>query len=132
MLKELIVESTSKRSGRRVVSIDPPTTEVSFEDSGHLLGVPTTGTGTYTATILPDGSMFGHGQGVYMTQDGEGITWSGTGVGRFGPGGSISYRGMLFFRTASQKLARINNACGAFEYEVDAAGAGVSKVWEWK
>jgi hypothetical protein len=38
----------------------------------------------------------------------------------------------LFFWTASQKLARINNACGAFEYEVDGTGAGVSKVWEWK
>ena len=63
---------------------------------------------------------------------GEGITWTGTGVGKFGPGGSVSYRGMLFFRTTSQKLARLNNACGAFEYEVDAAGNTVSKVWEWK
>jgi len=132
MLKELIVEATSKRSARRVLSIDPPSTEVSFEESGHILGVPATGVGTYTATIRPDGSIFGHGQGLETTQDGDAITWSGTGVGHFGPGGSISYRGMLFFRTASQKLARINNACGAFEYEVDGTGAGVSKVWEWK
>jgi hypothetical protein len=132
MLKELIVEATSKRTVRRVLTIDPPTTEVSFEDSGHLLGIPTTGVGTYTSTVRPDGSIFGHGQGLHMTQDCDAITWSGTGVGHFGPGGSISYRGMLFFRTASQKLARINNACGAFEYEVDGTGAGVSKVWEWK
>jgi hypothetical protein len=132
MLKELIVEATSKRTVRRVLTIDPPTTEVSFEDSGHLLGIPTTGVGTYTSTVRPDGSIFGHGQGLHMTQDGDAITWSGTGVGHFGPGGSISYRGMLFFRTASQKLARINNACGAFEYEVDGTGAGISKVWEWK
>jgi len=26
---------------------------------------------------------------------------------------------MLFFRTTSKKLARLNNSCGAFEYEVD-------------
>jgi hypothetical protein len=39
---------------------------------------------------------------------------------------------MLFFRTASQKLARLNGACGAFEYEVDAVGSTTSKVWEWK
>jgi hypothetical protein len=39
---------------------------------------------------------------------------------------------MLFFKTTSQKLAHLNNACGAFEYEVDPSGATVSKVWEWK
>jgi hypothetical protein len=40
---------------------------------------------------------------------------------------------MLFFRTTStKKLARLNNTCGAFEYEVDAKGETVSKMWEWK
>jgi hypothetical protein len=132
MLGEQIGETKGKRLVRRVVSIDPPTAEVSFEDSGHIFGVPTTGMGTYTSIIQPDGSIHGEGQGLTMTQDGEAITWTGTGVGKFGPGGSVSYRGMLFFRTASQKLARVNNACGAFEYEVDASGSTVSKFWEWK
>jgi hypothetical protein len=67
-----------------------------------------------------------------MTPDGEGVSWTGTGLGKFGAEGAISYRGMLFFRTTSANLARLNNTCGAFEYEVDAAGATVSKVWEWK
>jgi hypothetical protein len=67
-----------------------------------------------------------------MTQDGETVTWTGTGLGKFGPGGSVSYRGMLFFQTVSEKLAAVNNACGAFEYEVDASGNTVSKIWEWK
>jgi hypothetical protein len=116
----------------RVVSTDPPTAEVSFEDSGNILGVPTTGMGTYTSVIQPDGSLHGEGQGLNLTQDGEAITWTGTGVGKFGPGGAVSYRGMLFFRTASQKLARINNACGAFEYEVDPSGKTISTFWEWK
>jgi hypothetical protein len=132
MLGEQIGLTTGKRLVRRVVSIDPPTAEVSFEDSGHMLGVPTTGMGTYTSIVRPDGSIFGHGQGLNMTHDGEGIAWTGTGVGKFGPGGSVSYRGMLFFRTTSEKLAKLNNACGAFEYEVDASGATTSKVWEWK
>jgi hypothetical protein len=39
---------------------------------------------------------------------------------------------MPFFRTTSEKLARLNNACGAFEYEVDSAGSTTSNVWEWK
>jgi hypothetical protein len=132
MLGEQLGETKGKRLVRRVLTVDPPTAEVSFEDSGQMLGVPTTGMGTYTSIIRPDGSIYGHGQGLNTTQDGESVTWTGTGVGHFGPGGSISYRGMLFFQTTSQKLARLNNACGAFEYDVDPTGATVSKVWEWK
>lgn len=132
MIGEQIGQSKGKRVVRRVLSIDPLTVEVSFEDSGTMLGVATSGLGTYTSEGRPDGSVHGEGQGLMMTTEGEAITWTGTGVGKFGAGGAISYRGMLFFRTASQKLARLNNACGAFEYEVDAAGNTTSKVWEWK
>jgi hypothetical protein len=134
MLGELISETKGRRLVRRVLSTEPPTAEVSFEDSGHLLGVPVTGMGSYTSVVSADGSIFGQGQGMSMTQDGEAITWKGVGQGRFGPGGTVSYRGMLFFRTTSQhkKLARINNACGAFEYDVDASGNTVAKSWEWK
>ena len=132
MLGAQIGETTGKRIVRRVISTDPTTVEVSFEDSGHLFGLPTTGLGTYTSIIRPDGSIFGEGEGINLTQDGEAITWKGMGVGKFGLNGAISYRGMLFFQTTSQKLARLNNACGAFEYEVDAAGSTTSKVWEWK
>ncbi len=97
-----------------------------------MLGIPTTGIGTYTSVVRPDGSIFGQGQGITTAADGEAFTWTGTGVGHFGPGGTVSYRGMLFFRSTAEKFARLNNSCGAFEYEVDATGATVSKVWEWK
>ena len=131
MLGALNGETKGKRIVRRVISTDPTTVEVSFEDSGHLLGVSTTGMGTYTSVIRPDNSIYGEGQGINLTQDGEGISWTGTGLGKFGPDGALSYRGMLFFRTNSQKIS-LGSACGAFEYEVDAAGATTSKVWEWK
>ena len=132
MLGEQIGESTGKRVVRRVLSSDPLTVEVSFEDAGTMLGVPFNGLGTYTSIARPDGSVYGDGQGAMMTQDGEGITWTGSGVGKFGPGGSISYRGTLFYRTPSQRLARLNNICAVFEYEIDPAGNTTSKVWEWK
>ena len=131
MLGAQIGETKGKRIVRRVLSTDPTTVEVSFEDSGHLYGVPTTGMGTYTSVIRPDGSIYGEGQGINLTDDGEGISWTGTGVGKFLPGGAISYRGMLFFRTNSQKIS-LGSTCGAFEYEVEGAGATTSKVWEWK
>jgi hypothetical protein len=132
MLGDKIGEVKGKRLVRRVISVDPPTAEVTFEDSGKMLGVAVNGMGTYTSVVRADGSIHGSGQGMNMTDDGEAVTWTGTGTGHFGPGGSVSYRGMLFFRTTSKKLARLNNACGAFEYEVDAKGGTVSKIWEWK
>lgn len=132
MLGDKIGEAKGKRLVRRVLSVDPPTVEVTFEDSGKLFGVAVTGLGSYTSVVRPDGSLFGNGQGIEMTQDGEGLSWTGTGVGRFGPGGSVSYRGSLFWTTASKKLARLNNACTVFEYDVDAKGNTISKMWEWK
>lgn len=132
MLGEQIGETKGKRLVRRVISIDPPTAEVSFEDKGQIIGIPTTGMGTYTSAVRPDGSIFGNGQGMSLTNDGEAITWTGSGLGKFGPGGSVSYRGMLFLQTASQKLARVNNVCVAFEYDVDPDGNTISKMWEWK
>jgi hypothetical protein len=132
MLGDKIGEVKGKRLVRRVISVEPLTAEVSFEDSGELFGIATAGIGSYTSVVRADGSVYGNGQGMITTVDGEAVTWTGTGLGHFGPGGSVSYRGMLFFRTTSKKLARLNNSCGAFEYEVDPKGGTASKMWEWK
>lgn len=132
MLGEQIGESTGKRIVRRALSTDPPSVEVSFEDSGNMLGVATSGFGTYTSVIRPDGSIYGDGSGAMTTTDGDMIAWKGSGLGKFGQAGAVSYRGILYYRTPSQKLARLNNMCGVFEYEVDSAGNTSSKVWEWK
>jgi hypothetical protein len=132
MLGNQIVESKGKRILRRVLSANPPTVEVSFEETGSVLGHPCNGLGTYASVLQADGTLHGNGQGVMITQEGEAVTWTGTGFGRLGPGGAVSYRGMLFFRTASKNLAGINGACGAFEHEVDSSGNTTSKIWEWK
>jgi hypothetical protein len=31
--------------------------------------------GTYVSTARPDGTLFGEGQGIIMTDDGEVVTW---------------------------------------------------------
>jgi hypothetical protein len=69
-----------------------------------------------------------------MTEDGEGATWQGTGIGRFtGQGAGISFRGALFHQTASEKLARLNDIAVVFEYEVAADGeTATGTFWEWK
>jgi len=132
MLGELIIENAGKRILRRMLGTSPPTVEVSFEETGKVLGIASSGFGTYTSVIRPDGSVFGEGHGILTTGDGEGALWKGSGQGKFGAGGSISYRGILYFQTTSQKLARLNGAPGVFEYEVDAEGKTRTKVWEWK
>ena len=55
--------------------------EVSFEETGKLLGVEGMNMGTYTAITKPDGSLEGIGEGVFATIDGEFATWRGMGVG---------------------------------------------------
>jgi hypothetical protein len=132
MLGQQLGQGKGKRIVRRVLSTEPPSVEVSFEDGGTMLGVAVTGFGTYTSSIRPDGSIYGTGQGAMSTADGDMILWKGTGLGKFGLGGAVSYRGMIFYQTPSQKLAALNNACGAFEFDVDPAGNTTSTVWEWK
>ena len=132
MLGEMIGETTGRRIVRRVVSTDPLRVEVSFEDSGKMLGVNTTGFGTYTSAVRPDGSIYGEGEGAFMTQDGELVTWKGSGLGTFKERGAVSYRGILYYQTASQKLARLNKVPAVFEYEIDPEGKTQAKSWEWK
>ena len=132
MLGEVIGETRGKRIVRRMLSSDPAKIEVTFEDSGKMLGVDVSGFGTYSSEVRTDGSIYGEGQGVYTSTDGEMLTWKGSGLGKFGEGGAVSYRGILYYRSPSQKLARLNTVAGVFEYEVDSKGEMHVKVWEWK
>src|SRR5438132_8886595 len=132
MLGEQIGETHGKRIVRRMLSSDPVRVEVSFEDNGKMLGIGVNGFGTYTSQVRTDGTLLGEGEGTYITQDGEMLTWRGSGLGKLKEGGAVSYRGILYYRTTSQKLARLNTTAGVFEYEVDGNGATIAKVWEWK
>ena len=133
MLGENIGEGQGKRTGRRVLCTDPHfKIEVSFEDMTTLLGLGGMNIGTYVSWPKPDGSVHGEGEGVFQTMSGDMATWKGIGVGQFGAGGSISYRGCVSYFTSSQKLAKLNTYSAAFEFEVDAAGNTHSKFWEWK
>ena len=132
MLGDMIGESTGKRVLRRVLSTDPLRIEVSFEDSGTLLGIAYTGFGTYSAVVRSDGSLYGEGEGAAATQDGDLVTWKGSAQGSLKEKGAISYRGILYYRTTSQKLARLNAVPGVFENDIDPEGGMSIKAWEWK
>ncbi len=88
--------------------------------------------GTYTSIIGADGSLHGDGQGLTMTADGDplpGRELETANSGRVDPSATVE---CSFLDPLRQKLARLNNACVAFEYDVDPSGSTVSKMWEWK
>jgi hypothetical protein len=133
MLGENIGEGKGRRTGRRVVATSPSfKVEVSFEDITTLLGVQGMNIGTYVSGPKPDGSIYGEGEGVFQTMEGDLVTWRGMGVGRFGSGGSVHYSGMVSYATTSKRLERLNKSAVAFEFDVDAEGTTLSKFWEWK
>jgi len=134
MLGEKVGESTGKVTSQRVLP-NPgggPKMETSFQANGKLLGVDETETGTYWAVVRSDGTLFGEGQGVMMGKDGEMATWVGQGVGTIGKGGVVSYRGAIYYQSASPKWSRLNSVAALFEFEVDAQGNSRSQLWEWK
>ena len=134
MLGELISQEAGHVTAMRVLPEGDgvhPVVEVSFQAAGQFLGADANDVGTYRSVARPDGSLFGQGQGVVMTDDGGRIAWKGEGVGKFTGPGSVSWRGAIYFQTESQKFARLNGVAGVFEYEADQDGNTTSKLYEW-
>lgn len=85
MLGEMIGELRGKVTGNRVLPSggQAPKVETSFQESGKILGVEATDMGTYWSAVRAGGGLYGEGQGVTMTKDGEMAAWTGNGAGRF-------------------------------------------------
>ena len=134
MLGERIGEGTGKVTTQRVLPSDggAPRVETSFQGAGTIFGVPTTEIATYVSVLRPDGSMFGQGQGVVMGKNGEAASWTGQGVGKAKPDGSVSYRGAIYVQSAAPAWAKLNSLACVYEYEVDAQGNTRSQLHEWK
>ena len=110
-----------------------PKVEVSFQSAGEILGIPATGIGTYSAVTRPDGLLYGEGQGIITTKDGETAIWKGNGVGRpTGRGSAVSWRGAVYYQSTSEKLRRLNGVAGIFEHETDENGNTIGRTYEWK
>jgi hypothetical protein len=134
---ELIEDSTGKITGQRVLDVEIPKMETSFAMEGNYRGISCTHVGTYTSVLREGGVLYGEGQGIITTKDGQGMaTWTGQGIGKFTAPGKVSFRGSIFLRTPSTsqggKLSSLNNMVGVFEYEVDEMGSCFTKSWEWK
>ena len=77
--------------------------------------------------------MYGEGEGILTTQDGDVATWKGQGAGKSkGSGSAASWRGAVYYQTSSKKLSKLNGIACVFEYEVDENGNSIGTLWEWK
>ena len=89
--------------------------------------------GTYCTIYRPEGVLYGEGQGVITSKEGEIATWTASGIGRFTGQGKIRFHGPLFYRTLSTgKLSFLNNLVGVYETQIDENQNFSYKVWEWK
>ncbi len=134
MLGELLGEVSGKITGTRVLPSEgpTPTLEASLQGSGKLLGMDINIFSTYYQTVRPGGVLYGEGQVVIITADGDIATWTGFGVGRStGRVPAATYGVCGSIQTASEKLARLNTVANVSEYRVDENGNYSWKLWEW-
>lgn len=134
MLGEKIADGTGKVISQRVLP-NPgglPTMETSFQGTGKLMGLAANETGTYSAVLRADGTLFGQGQGIVLGPQGEVASWTGNGVGLPQKDGSIKYRGAIYYESKSPTWSRLTSIAALFEYEVDAHGLTKGQVFEWK
>lgn len=134
MLGEKIGDARGQTISTRVLPDEGqgPRLEITDQSVGTLYGVHVNSTVTYVGTLRPNGTISGEGTGVIMTEDGEAGTFRGVGVGTFTKTGGTSWRGSLFYETASNKLSKLNGIACAFEYSVDEGGKSEGHFFEWK
>jgi len=134
-LGDLVLDETGQVTATRILSTDASGTnmELSLTLNGTIRGVQQTTMWTYTTLTRADGSIYGNGQGLMTTQDGDVIHLIGHGSGAAPPpGGTVRFCTMLHAHGATGKYADLNTIGLAGEYEVDPEGNATNKCWEWK
>jgi hypothetical protein len=137
-LGDQIGEGSGRITGTRVITPMVGTQqqaqiEVSFQGSGTLLGQDITNIGTYVQTLRPGGVLYGEGDVLYITGDGQSAHWRGFGVGRPTgplPAGHFAVCGSA--ESQSQALGRFNEIATVIEYDVDQEGNYRYTTWEWR
>jgi hypothetical protein len=135
MSGELIGELRGKIIGTRIVELleTSPNIETTDQSTGKLLDIDAQDMSTAWSMWRSPDSFYAEGLGVTTSNSGEMATYTGSGVGKGGPGSSeSSFHGMLLFRSSTPKWARLNGVAVMVEYTVDADGNTHTRLWEWK
>ncbi len=133
-LGELVLEDSGQITGIRVLPTDASgtTLELNLQLSGTIRGVGQNTLWTYTMLQRPDGSLYGQGNGVLTTVNGDVIHLIGSGSGKANPGGTVRFCTMLHPHGATGQNADLNGIGLVGEYDVAADGTANNKNWEWK
>ena len=119
--------------GRRVLDAEGPKVENTFTADGNFRGVETNDLGTYWTINRPGSVLYGEGQGVLTSRDGQIVTWTAQGLGRFISSRIIRFRGSTFYKTDSRgSLNFLNNVMAVFEFEINESGEISARNWEWE
>jgi hypothetical protein len=138
MLGELLLEEAGVVTSQRVMPVQngQPQIEISFEANGSGSGVDYQHRATYLATLRPDGTIWGEGNGLIIGTNGDVVTWHGGGYGHMTPSPdgdyTVSYRGAVYYSsTSAGPLGALNGKVGVYEYDVDTSNKTTARVYEW-
>ena len=84
MLGDVIGEANGTLTSTEVLSVEQgsPRLRLTLRGSGKAMGVAFTDMITHSLEVRSSGVLYGEGETVWLTEDGEISTWKGFGVGR--------------------------------------------------
>ena len=129
--KEPLYQSISG-SVTKMREISANQTEISFTEKGVMKNI---GNGTNTGTFIDNSSdngrlLHGAGKGTITTENGDKINWNAYDIGNK-TGNNLTYKGIIFFDTNSEKLASMKNVIGLYIQSKSDANS-LRQIWEWK
>jgi hypothetical protein len=135
-LGKLVFEGKGKVTSQRVLEIvkGGAKIEASFIRTGKMNGIDVTNTGTFWNIPIEGGVFYGEAKGMFTTTDGDIVTYTAQGLGRFTENGILRFTGSDFLYTLPDgKFGALNNTVGVFEVEVNnQTGDITGKTFEWK
>jgi hypothetical protein len=135
MLGEIVLESAGRITNVKVLENagEHSKVEVSLQGQGKLMGTGMAEMASYWQEIRPNHVLYGEGGPVWMTDDGDVLSWKGFGVGKpTGPGFAASYAVCGALQSNAPKFAKLASIALVGEYQVDQEGNYTWTLWEWK
>jgi hypothetical protein len=135
MAAELIGEFNGKITGYRITEVlmNGPKSEISFKQTGKLLGVEGMDRATYWGVMSGPDTMYGEGQGAIMSKSGEMACYKATGTMKMEKKGPMPvWRGVLYIMSPTPKWSALNGKAVVYEYEMDENENTHVKLYEWK
>jgi hypothetical protein len=91
-----------------------------------------TNNGFIMTTPIGKDLLYGQGQGILSTKNGETATYTFQFIGSLSPDGQLPHGSWYIHTNSTGKMASLNNIVGITQSEIHQGGQFLTKVWEWK